>query len=251
MSPEPIRPANAPAGAPLLSVRNLSKRFGGFVALDGMNLSVHAGEVVGLVGPNGSGKTTCINVITGIYAPSGGTIEFEGRAIGGLPSYKLARAGINRTFQVPKPFMNLTVAENVEVAATYGRRGASADDIAHLLDMLELSAHARRRAEELNSIQQKMLDMARALATKPALLCVDELAAGLNPTEMARVAEHLRTIARSGVAVVVVEHLMGFLEAVTDRVIVLNAGKEIFEGKLADAVQDPKVIEVFLGTSHG
>ncbi|AKJ68378.1 amino acid ABC transporter ATP-binding protein [Pandoraea thiooxydans] len=254
MSPEVLdRPASAGSakGAPLLAVKQLVKRFGGFVALDQVSLNVHAGEVVGLVGPNGSGKTTCINVITGIYAPSGGAIEFEGREIGGLPSHKLVHAGINRTFQIPKPFLSLTVAQNVEIAATYGARGASDADVAGILEMLDLTDQARRRADELNSIQQKMLDLARALATKPKLLCVDELAAGLNPGEMGHVAEHLRTIARSGVAVVVVEHLMGFLEAVTDRVIVLNAGKEIFEGKLAAAVQDPQVVEVFLGTSHG
>lgn len=254
MSPEVLdRPASAGSakGAPLLAVKQLVKRFGGFVALDQVSLNVHAGEVVGLVGPNGSGKTTCINVITGIYAPSGGAIEFEGREIGGLPSHKLVHAGINRTFQIPKPFLSLTVAQNVEIAATYGSRGASDADVAGILEMLDLTDQARRRADELNSIQQKMLDLARALATKPKLLCVDELAAGLNPGEMGHVAEHLRTIARSGVAVVVVEHLMGFLEAVTDRVIVLNAGKEIFEGKLAAAVQDPQVVEVFLGTSHG
>ncbi|TAL52807.1 ABC transporter ATP-binding protein [Pandoraea sp.] len=254
MSPEVIdRPASAGSakGAPLLAVKQLVKRFGGFVALDQVSLNVHAGEVVGLVGPNGSGKTTCINVITGIYAPSGGAIEFEGREIGGLPSHKLVHAGINRTFQIPKPFLSLTVAQNVEIAATYGARGAGDADVARILEMLDLADQAERRADELNSIQQKMLDLARALATKPKLLCVDELAAGLNPGEMGHVAEHLRTIARSGVAVVVVEHLMGFLEAVTDRVIVLNAGKEIFEGKLAAAVQDPQVVEVFLGTSHG
>ena len=254
MSPEVLdRPASAGSakGAPLLAVKQLVKRFGGFVALDQVSLNVHAGEVVGLVGPNGSGKTTCINVITGIYAPSGGAIEFEGREIGGLPSHKLVHAGINRTFQIPKPFLSLTVAQNVEIAATYGARGASDADVAGILEMLDLADQAGRRADELNSIQQKMLDLARALATKPKLLCVDELAAGLNPGEMGHVAEHLRTIARSGVAVVVVEHLMGFLEAVTDRVIVLNAGKEIFEGKLAAAVQDPQVVEVFLGTSHG
>jgi branched-chain amino acid transport system ATP-binding protein len=252
LQPEPASNAagNAAGPPPLLTVDKLLKRFGGFVALDQVSFAVHPGEVVGLVGPNGSGKTTCINVITGLYAPDGGAIRFQGRSIGGLASHRLVHAGINRTFQIPKPFLSLRVIENVDIAATYGRGGTSRADIAQLLDMLDLSAHAHRRADELNSVQQKMLDLARALATKPKLLCVDELAAGLNPTELTRVAANLRAIARSGVSVIVVEHLMGFLEEVTDRVIVLNAGHEIFEGALSQAVRDPKVVEVFLGTSH-
>jgi branched-chain amino acid transport system ATP-binding protein len=257
-------PAARAAHEPLLVVDRLLKRFGGFVALDQVSFAVEPGEVVGLVGPNGSGKTTCINVITGLYAPDGGAIRFEGRPIGGLPSHRLVHAGINRTFQVPKPFLSLTVMENVQIAATYGhgrgpapgsnglvRGAATPAELDELLERLDLARHAQRRAEELNSIQQKMLDLARALATRPRLLCVDELAAGLNPDELTKVAGHLRAIAASGVAVLVVEHLMGFLEEVTDRVTVLNAGKEIFEGKLAAAVQDPRVVEVFLGTTHG
>jgi branched-chain amino acid transport system ATP-binding protein len=250
--PEPASNAagNLAEPPPLLTVDKLLKRFGGFVALDQVSFAVHTGEVVGLVGPNGSGKTTCINVITGLYAPDGGAIHFQGRSIGGLPSHRLVHAGINRTFQIPKPFLSLRVIENVDIAATYGQGGANRADIAQLLEMLDLSAHAHKRADELNSVQQKMLDLARALATKPKLLCVDELAAGLNPAELTRVAANLRAVARSGVSVIVVEHLMGFLEEVTDRVIVLNAGREIFEGALSQAVRDPKVVEVFLGTSH-
>ena len=241
MSPEP---------APLLRVDSLLKRFGGFHALDGVSFHVLPGEILGLVGPNGSGKTTCINVITGLYRPDGGSVQFEGRSIGGLASHRLVHQGINRTFQVPKPFLTLTVRENVEVAATYGRRAGADLDLRALLASLELDAAADKPASELNSVQQKMLDLARALATRPRLLCVDELAAGLNPTELDRVAERLRELARSGIALLVVEHLMGFIDHVTDRVIVLNAGKEIFEGVLADAVRDTQVVEVFLGAEH-
>jgi branched-chain amino acid transport system ATP-binding protein len=232
---------------PLLVVKDLVKRFGGFRALDGLNFHLKAGEILGLVGPNGSGKTTCINVISGLYAPDGGEVQFEGRAIGGLPSHRVVHLGINRTFQVPKPFLTLTVRENVEVANAYGRHPQGRIDLDALLASLDLGNLAERRAAELNSAQQKMLDLARALATGPRLLLVDELAAGLNPAELERVAMRLKDLARTGIALLVVEHLMGFIDQITDRVIVMNAGKEIFEGVMADAVHDKRVVEVFLG----
>ena len=239
-----------PEAAPLLRVEALVKRFGGFRALDGVSFHVLPGEILGLVGPNGSGKTTCINVITGLYVPDAGEVLFEDRPIGGLASHRLVHRGINRTFQVPKPFLTLTVRENVEIAAAHGRRVADGIDLDELLASLELDAYAAKPAAELNSVQQKMLDLARALATRPRLLCVDELAAGLNPAELERVADRLRALARSGMALLVVEHLMGFIDQVTDRVVVLNAGKEIFEGTLANAIQDRQVVEVFLGAEH-
>jgi branched-chain amino acid transport system ATP-binding protein len=235
---------------PLLSVDKLVKTFGGFRALDGVSFHVRRGEVLGLVGPNGSGKTTCINVITGLHAPDAGAISFAGGSIGGRASFKLVRGGINRTFQLPKPFFSLGVRENVEIAARYGGRGNPAIDIDAILASVHLDTHARMPASELNSVQQKMLDLARALATAPKLLCVDELAAGLNPAELDRVADRLRALAASGVALIVVEHLMGFLQRVTDRCVVLNAGREIFDGPLASAIRDTKVVEVFLGTPH-
>lgn len=236
---------------PLLQVDGLVKRFGGFRALDNLSLRIGAGEILGLVGPNGSGKTTCINVISGLYPPDSGTIHFEGRAIGGLPSRRLAQAGINRTFQVPRPFHTLTVRQNVEIALAYGGTRNGAVDGAAILASLELTAFADKPAGELNSAQQKMLDLARALATGPRLLLVDELAAGLNPAELERVADRLKDLARSGIALLVVEHLMGFIDQITDRIIVMNAGKEIFEGKLAEASNNAQVVEVFLGDGHG
>jgi branched-chain amino acid transport system ATP-binding protein len=237
----------SPEREPLLVVQGLVKRFGGFRALDGLSFLLKPSEILGLVGPNGSGKTTCINVISGLYAPDGGAVLLDGKSIGGLPSHRLVHLGINRTFQVPKPFMTLTVRENVEVANAYGRNPKGWIDVDELLSTLDLAAMAERRAEELNSAQQKMLDLARALATGPRLLLVDELAAGLNPAELERVARRLKEIAQSGIALLVVEHLMGFIDQITDRVIVMNAGKEIFEGIMADAVYDKRVVEVFLG----
>jgi branched-chain amino acid transport system ATP-binding protein len=244
--------------APILEVSQLVKRFGGFRALDGVSLRLHPGEVLGLVGPNGSGKTTCINVISGLYGPDGGAIRFAGRNIGGLASHLLSRLGINRTYQSPHCFLSLTVAENVAVACAYGNGGAgggappcpqkTCPPHAHELG---LAAQADRPAAELNSAEQKRLDLARALATAPKLLLVDELAAGLNPAELGAMAERLRALAGGGMALLVVEHLMGFIDKVTDRVVVMNAGREIFEGRLADATRDPTVVQVFLGQRHG
>jgi len=240
----------SPDRAPLLTVDGIVKRFGGFRALDGLNLAVRTGEILGLVGPNGSGKTTCINVISGLYRPDSGTIRFDGRSIGGLPSHRLVHAGINRTFQIPRPFLTLTVRQNVEIAAAYGRNGTGPADIGALLSSLDLAPFSGKPAGELNSAQQKMLDLARALATGPRLLLIDELAAGLNPAELERVAAKLKELAGSGIALLVVEHLMGFIDQITDRIIVMNAGKEIFEGRLAEAARDAQVVEVFLGEEH-
>ena len=240
----------SPEQTPILNVSNLIKRFGGFHALDGLSFHVVPGEILGLVGPNGSGKTTAINVISGLYAPDGGEVTFDGAAIGGVASHRLVHRGINRTFQIPKPFLSLTVRQNVEVALAYGRAAVAPPDIAELLEEYRLDAVADRPAADLNSAQQKMLDLVRALATRPRLLLLDELAAGLNPAELDWIAGRIQALAAGGMAILVVEHLMGFIEHITDRVIVLNAGREIFEGKLAAAVREPQVIEVFLGGEH-
>jgi branched-chain amino acid transport system ATP-binding protein len=240
----------SPDANPLLTVRGLVKRFGAFRALDGLTFDVAAGEILGLVGPNGSGKTTCINVISGLYPPDEGKIFLQGRAIAGLPSHRLVHAGINRTFQIPRPFLTLTTRQNVEIALAYGGNRGLSRDADSLLTSLDLGAFAHKPAAELNSAQQKMLDLARALATSPKLLLVDELAAGLNPGELARIATKLKELARSGIALLVVEHLMGFIDQITDRIIVMNAGKEIFEGRLAEAAQNAQVVEVFLGDEH-
>jgi branched-chain amino acid transport system ATP-binding protein len=235
---------------PILHVEGLVKRFGAFRALDGISFDLRPGEVLGLVGPNGSGKTTCINVIAGLYAASEGRVTFEGRDLGAVAPHRRAQAGINRTFQSPHPFGSLTVRENVAVAAAYGGAGRSVD-LDALLASVDLDTVANRTAQDLNSAQQKALDLARALATSPRLLLVDELAAGLNPAELARMADRLRALAAGGMALLVVEHLMGFIDRVTDRVVVMNAGREIFGGSMAAATRDPMVIQVYLGGAHG
>ena len=236
--------------APILNVADLVKRFGGFHALDGLSFHAAAGEILGLVGPNGSGKTTSINVISGLYAPDGGSVTLDGMSIGGIASHRLVHLGVNRTFQIPKPFPALTVRENIAVALAYGRAQVAPPAAEALIEEYRLTEVADRPAGELNNAQQKMLDLVRALATRPRLLLLDELAAGLNPTELDWISGHIKALAETGMAIIVVEHLMGFIEQITDRVIVMNAGKEIFEGKLAVAVKVPQVIEVFLGGEH-
>lgn len=230
---------------PILQVEGVVKRFHGLAALDGVSFAVAAGETVGLVGPNGSGKTTMINVIAGVYAPDAGQIRFQGMNVAGLPSYRLARLGINRTFQVPKPFKEMTAMENVQVAARFG--GHARVDPATVLDNVGLRGLAERPAGTLNTQQQKLLDLARALATQPKLLLVDEIGAGLNPHELEEMAARLARLGEFGMALVVVEHLLEFLNRLTRRVIVLNAGRGLFEGSLADAAHEPQVVEAFFG----
>ncbi len=231
--------------APVLEVEGLKKHFGGLKALDGVSFSIHPGEILGLAGPNGSGKTTCINAISGVFRVDAGAIRYLGQPIHHLPAYRRVRRGINRTFQIPRPFLGLTVLENVMVAATY--RGGRDVDPRHILEDIGLAEHADHPARSLNSSQQKMLGLARALATRPRLLLVDEIGAGLNPVELSSMAERLRTYAEQGMALLVVEHLMDFLDRVTDRLLVMDAGNTLFSGKLQEATEDPRVIEAFLG----
>jgi branched-chain amino acid transport system ATP-binding protein len=233
---------------PLLEVRDVAKSFGGFQALGGISLSVAPGEIVGLIGPNGSGKTTLINVISGLLGADSGQVSLGGHDVTTLAAHRRAALGINRTFQVPKPFHTLTVRQNLEVAVA---RDHEAADLDAILCSLELDVVAGRSAGELTSVQQKMLDLARALATRPRLLLVDELACGLNPAELERVAARLKALAeQDGLGLVVVEHLMPFIDRITHRVVVMNAGRAIFRGTLRDAARDSQVVEVFLGSSE-
>lgn len=225
----------------------MAKRFGGFQALAGVDLTVAAGEIVGLIGPNGSGKTTLINIASGLLAAEGGDIRLGGQSVLRLPAHRRVALGLNRTFQVPRPFPTLTLRQNLEVAVP-GAGGPR--DPAALLEAVELAPLADRRAGELTSVQQKLLDLARALATGPRVLLVDELATGLTPAELVRVAARLRALAAEGLALVVVEHLMPFIDRITDRVVVMNAGQVLFRGTLREAARDAQVVDVFLGAAE-
>lgn len=231
--------------SPALRISELTRYFGGLPALAGVDLELARGEVVGLLGPNGSGKSTLINVISGVYRPTAGTVEVMGQDATGAAPERLVGLGLNRTFQTPRPFLPLTVHENVAVASRHGRPGAPSE--AEVLELVRLNGMERRQADSLNSGEQKRLDLARALATGPDVLLVDEFAAGLRGDQLDEAAELVRSLARRGCSLLVVEHLMGFVQQVADRVVVLNAGKPIFAGSLDEASQDPRVVEVFLG----
>ncbi len=230
----------------LLAVKGVTKAFGGMRALADVHFELRAGEILGLVGPNGSGKTTLINVVSGVYKPDHGDVVYQGRRIQGMASHSLAHLGINRTFQVPKPFREMSVRDNVRVASIFG--SASRTSVDEVLARTGLDGLADRTAETLNTSQQKQLDLARALATDPKLLLVDEIGAGQNPEELHATAQRLMALRDAGVALLVVEHLLDFLDRITSRVIVLNAGRNLFEGSLKEAARDARVIEAFIGT---
>ena len=229
----------------LLRLSGVRKRFGGFVVLNDVSFAVRAGEIVGLVGPNGSGKTTTINVISGLLRDDGGSIVFDGQDVGALPVHRRARLGINRTFQVPKVFRDMSVRENIEVAAHAGRLQPGQVDA--ILDEIGLARVAGQIAGSLTANQQKLLDLGRALATSPKLLLVDEIGAGLNPAELGAIATLLEKLAARGIAMIVVEHLLDFLNRITERVIVLGAGRMLFEGALEAASREPEVVAAFFG----
>ena len=237
----------------LLEVKNLTKRFGGLVAIESLSFAIDAGETLSIIGPNGAGKTTVFNLITGFYRPTSGEIRFDGADLVGSRPHKIALAGVGRTFQVVKPLRGLSVFENVLVGA-FARTGdrSEAKRIAHdVLDFTELTSMAEAVADGLPIGLRKRLELARSLATSPRLILLDEVMSGLNPTESKEAIDLIRRLRdeRGISAVAGVEHVMQVVMSISDRVIVLNHGKKIAEGPPSQVIDNPDVIEAYLGTN--
>ena len=236
----------------LLQVDKLSKRFGGFVALDGVSLSVRAGERLGLIGPNGSGKTTLINCISGALFNDEGTVRFDGRDLTRMPSFRRARAGIARTFQIPKPFRSMTVLDNLRVALEYAAQGraggrSASDEALEVLEVMGLRERAGDDSASLTQVDMRKLELARAMAAKPRLLISDEAMAGLSSHEIDEVLGILRRLNDTGITVIMIEHIMQAVMKFSERVICLDAGQIICEGTPESIVQDTGVQRAYLG----
>jgi len=234
----------------LLSLRNLSRSFGSVKAADAVDLDVTQGEALGIIGPNGAGKTTLFNLVAGDLAPEAGTIRFKGADITALGPHKRSAAGIGRTYQIPRPFENLTVFENLLVGAVYGGRKserAAIEPCADILRRTGLMERANRPAGTLTLLERKRLELARALATGPELLLLDEIAGGLTEGECRALVETIKSIRAGGVTIVWIEHIVHALLAVVGRLIVLDFGRKIAEGEPHAVMNSPEVQEIYMG----
>lgn len=238
--------------APILQVRGVSKHFGGFTALDGIELELGASERLGLIGPNGSGKTTLINCISGSLTNDSGSIVFEGEDITRLAPHQRAARGVARSFQIPKPFRSMTVLENLRIPLEYAARGRTErrrihDDSMEVLELIGLKDRANDNSAGLTQVDMRKLELARALAAKPKLLVSDEAMAGLSSSEVDEILEILLALNARGVAVIMIEHIMRAVMGFAQRLVVLDAGRKIADGTPQDIIRSPDVERAYLG----
>jgi len=238
----------------ILELRGVSRRFGGLDALAEVDLSVQPGEIVGLIGPNGAGKTTLVNVVTGVYKPSSGSIHFNGSKIDGLKPYQISRIGVARTFQVVQPFPEMSVLENVMAPAIYAAGLKNIEEAREKalekIEFVGLGVEVQTIASQLTLASRKRLELAKSLAMNPQLLLLDEVNAGLNPAEIDKALELIRTIASSGVTIIIIEHLMKVVLSLCNRIVVLHHGALIAEGTPKEITTDPRVVQAYLGSRY-
>jgi len=233
----------------ILAAQNLTKSFGGLLAVSSLSFQLKPGEILGLIGPNGAGKTTVFNLLTGFMPPDSGAVHLEGDLILGLQPHEICRRGLVRTFQIVRPFLNISVLDNVLVGALVrtGSVARARDHARSVIDFVGLGAMTYAEAQSLPLPLRKRLELARALATQPKVLLLDEVMAGLNPTEVDELIALVRQINQSGVSILLIEHVMRGVMALSQRVIVINYGRTIAEGPPDDIVKNPTVIEAYLG----
>jgi branched-chain amino acid transport system ATP-binding protein len=236
----------------LLKINKVSKKFGGLQALKEVDLYVEEGKIIGLIGPNGAGKTTLFNLITGFHKPDGGSIYFQNENITNFPAHQICQKGIARTFQIAKPFENLTVFKTVTIGAlVHSNTVKQAEEKAErLLHYLQLENKREKLGRSLTVVERKRLELARALASEPKVLLIDEVIAGLNPTEIDEIGEIIRGLVKSGITIFMIEHVMRAILSLTEKVFVLDAGAKIAEGDPKDLLIDPVVIEAYIGREH-
>lgn len=238
----------------LLEVRGLRRSFGGLMAVRGLDFDVPKGSIVGLIGPNGSGKTTTLNLITGELTPDSGSVKLDGRDITGLPPFRVNRARVARTFQLVRVLPGMTTRENVMLGRLFGaepgRMAESRGEVEQLLELVDLGGRAHLMAGQLTYIDQKRIELARALAARPKLLLLDEWLAGLNPSELLTGIELIGRIRDEGVTIIMIEHVMEAIRALCDKVVVMSAGELLAEGTSEAVLSDPRVMSVYLGESH-